>query len=113
VKISSEHAAIMARVLERYYIYANKLMVSGFSTHPESLRNNNLFIETADDLNIVAIIYPIFAGGRSIQEAVDARVQSSLLPDPKKPVASVPIVNVAPTENDILSLLGPDHAKEE
>jgi hypothetical protein len=112
MKISSSQAAVMARILERYYIYADTLMVSGLGHHPESLCNSNLFVETADDLNLIAIMYPAFSGGITIQEAVNARVQSSLLPDPKRPIKSVPIVNVAPTEEDIISLLGPDHGKE-
>ena len=82
MKISADQARIMARILERYYLYADRFMSSGFSTHPESLRNTNLFLETAEDLNLIATMYPAFSGGKSIQDGVSTRIQSSQLPDP-------------------------------
>ena len=83
MKISAENAVIISRILERYYIYADKFMSSGFNLHPESLRNKNLFIETADDLNLIATVYPAFSGGRSIQDGVGTRMKNSQLPNPK------------------------------
>jgi hypothetical protein len=112
MKISSDQAVIIARVLERYYVYASDLMAKGFTIHPENLTNSNLFVETAEDLNLISIIYPAFSQGEAISEAVSRRIQASQLPDPKKPIKPVPIVNVAPTEDDIMSLIGPDHGKE-
>lgn len=111
MKISSDQAATLARILERYYIYADRFMSVGFGTHPENIRNNDLFVETAEDLSVIATLYPAFSGGMTILDGVNNRIQNSQLPDPRRHVGLRP-VSQAPTEEDIMSLIGPSHEEE-
>jgi hypothetical protein len=83
MKLSSGEAFVIARVLERYYIYASRFMEKGFGTHPE-MRNTNLFIETAEDLTVISKLYPAFAGGKTIAAAVQERTDITTLPDPTR-----------------------------
>jgi hypothetical protein len=82
VKISAEDASVLARVLERYMIYASRFMEHGFGVHPESLRNTKLFVETAEDIALVTKLYPAFSGGKPVHEGVQERVAMTTLPDP-------------------------------
>jgi hypothetical protein len=82
VKISADDASVLTRVLERYMIYAERFMAHGFGTHPESLRNAKLFVETAEDIALVTKLYPAFSGGKPVHEGVQERVVATTLPDP-------------------------------
>ncbi len=83
MKVTAADAAIMARVFERYHIYASRFMEKGFNGHPESLRNTSIFIETAEDITLISKLYPAFAGGKTIADGVAERVENTQLPDPK------------------------------
>jgi hypothetical protein len=97
LKISADDASILARVFERYMIYAERFLEKGFSTHPENLRNTKLFVETAEDIALVTKLYPAFAGGRPVHEGVQDRVANTQLPDPAKlPVKSQSLLDQYP-----------------
>jgi len=112
MKISSDDAMVIARVLERYMIYAQRFMEKGFNAHPESLRNQNLFVETAQDLALITKLYPAFAGGKDIAQAVQERIDNTTLPDPVRIVraktAPVP-VNPSPLTTDENKFHQPEH----
>lgn len=82
MKISAADASVLARVLERYMIYAERFLEKGFNTHPESLRNSKLFVETVEDIALVTKLYPAFAEGKLISQGVRERVARTTLPDP-------------------------------
>ena len=82
MKISSNDADILARIFERYMIYAERFMEHGFGNHPESLRNTNVFIETAEDISVITKLYPAFTEGRTLSEGIRDRIESTQLPNP-------------------------------
>jgi hypothetical protein len=101
MKISYDKAVIMARVLERYYIYATRFMEKGLSNHPESLGNKNLFVETAEDIALVTEMYPAFSGGKTIFQGVQDRNHSTLLPDPARKNSFHPVLERLPGPENI------------
>lgn len=82
MKVSATDSAVLARIFERYHIYVSRFMENGFNGHSESLRNTNLFIETAEDIAVISKFYPAFAEGKNIADGVAERIENTQLPDP-------------------------------
>jgi hypothetical protein len=81
-------------------------MEKGFNGHPESLRNSNLFLETAEDMGVIVEIYPAFSGGKTIYQGIQERNDDTILPDPARRNSFHSIEHLPGPEDDWSKLEG-------
>jgi hypothetical protein len=107
MKLSAEDVKVLARVFERYTMYAEGQLRNSMS-ELRRLENfkREMLREVMDETLLLQRIYPEFSGGVSIQEAIHNRTR--MKPDVIEPMVAAGVSRKAtegPTEEQLLGLL--------